>query len=96
MSGGGSPFSIDLGVAQSVLTIFQNIDNEVNQYAGQLNTAVQNLQGNWQGGTNQQSFNTDWTTYWSAICTVQSVGPNLVNGLTNEINLVQQAEGVQY
>ena len=92
---GGSPFTIDLGLAQQVLTIFLKIDGDVNQYAGPLYQAVTNLQGSWQGG-NSVSFNNDWDTYKGAVQTIQNLGPNLTNGLTNEINLVTQAEGVQF
>lgn len=94
MSGGGV-FKIDLGVAQQVLTVFQKIDGDVNQYASQLIQAVSNLEATWQGPS-EQAFDNDWQTYRNAINVIQSIGPNLVNGLTNEIALVQQAEGVSF
>lgn len=94
MSGGGA-FTIDLGLAQSVLNLFSKIDGDVNQYASQLFQAVNNLESDW-NSPNKQSFLNDWATYCNAVVNIQTVGPRLVSGLTNEIALVQQAEGVQF
>lgn len=93
MSGGG--FSIDLGLAQQVLTLFQKIDNDVNQYRNTLINLVGQLESSW-NSPNKQSFNNDWATYCNAIIAVGQYGPNLVNGLTNEIALITQAEQVQF
>ncbi len=88
-------FSIDLGLAEQVEKLLQGVDNDVDQYRSQLLTLVGQLEGSWVS-PNKQSFYNDWVTYCNAMNTIYDVGPRMVNGLKNEINLISQAEQVQF
>jgi hypothetical protein len=95
MSGGGSQFSIDIGLAGQVVTIFQNIDADVAQYANTLINLVSQLDSSW-NSPNKAAFDSDWSIYCTSLQTIQSTGPNLVAGLNQEISLVTQAEQVSF
>ncbi len=88
-------FSIDIGLAGQVVTILQNVDNDVAQYRSQLINLVNQLEGSW-NSPNKSSFYNDWVTYCNAIIAIGDVGPHLVQGLNQEISLVTQAEQVQF
>ena len=92
---GGGLFSIDLGQAETVNKFLTAIDADANQNLSNLLNLVGQLEQTWQS-PNKASFINDWGTYCNALRTICNVGPNLVAGLTHEINLIQQAEGVQF
>ncbi|HLW00204.1 MAG TPA: hypothetical protein VKT82_16165 [Ktedonobacterales bacterium] len=93
MSGG--LYSIDLGLAEQVEKLLAATDADVDQYRAQLFSLVGQLEGTWVS-PNKQSFVNDWVTYCNAVNTIYDVGPRMVNGLKTEINLISQAEQVQF
>ena len=90
-----SQFSFDVTLAQQIVPLFQNIDNDVAQYRNQLINLVNQLEGSW-NGPNKASFYNDWVSYCNAIIAIGNTGPKLVAGLNQEIALVTQAEQVQF
>lgn len=94
MSGG--VFEFDLGQAETVQKFLVAVDNDVNQYLSNLiNLVDSQLEPSWQS-PNKQSFINDWNSYCSALVNISNVGPKLVAGLKQEINLITQAEQVQF
>ena len=90
-----SAFSIDLGLAEQVAKLLQATDNDVDQYRSQLFNLVGQLEGTWVS-PNKQSFLNDWAIYCTAVNNIYDIGPRMVQGLNNEINLISQAEQVQF
>ncbi len=88
-------FSINIILAANILSIFDTINQGIDQYRTPLINQVGQLEGTWQS-PNKQSFYNDWVSYCNALNTLYDVGPRLAQGLKNEINLVQQAEQVQF
>jgi hypothetical protein len=88
-------YSIDLGLAQQVEKLLAATDADVDQYRSQLFSLVGQLESSWVS-PNKQSFENDWVTYCNAVNVIYDVGPRMVNGLKSEINLIEQAEQVQF
>jgi hypothetical protein len=95
MSGGGSLFSIDLGLAEQVKKNLQAVDADVDQYRANLLSLVSQLEATWVS-PNKQSFMNDWGAYCTAVNNIYQYGPTMVTGLGNEISLIQQAENVSF
>jgi uncharacterized protein YukE len=94
MSGGGL-FSFNIGEAETVKKYLVAVDSDVSQYLSTLISQVGQLEQTW-NSPNKGSFINDWNSYCSSLGTINNIGPKLVAALTQEINLVQQAEGVNF
>ncbi len=88
-------FSFNIGEAENVKKYLTAVDNDVNQYLSTLITQVGQLENSW-NSPNKGSFINDWNSYCTSLSQISQIGPKLVNALNQEINLVQQAEQVNF
>lgn len=88
-------FSFNLGEAENVKKYLVAVDSDVSQYLSQLISQVGQLEQTWQS-PNKGSFINDWNSYCTSLGTINQIGPKLVAALTSEINVVTQAEQVQF